>query len=146
MRFWHPDLDAEPARLTAYATTLQASPGTTFTLICRRRRLGHNSWLHGAVHDGDTDGTAWLAPIDLMALGVPAGGDILIHTTSATLQLPAVPVSGVSSGTIVVPHGVPGINVNALMPSGMTHLEPLSGQHRMTGIAVQVTAAPQNCL
>jgi anaerobic selenocysteine-containing dehydrogenase len=33
MRFWHPDLTAEPARLTAYATTLQASPGTTFTLI-----------------------------------------------------------------------------------------------------------------
>jgi len=42
----------------------------------------------------------------------------------------------------VVPHGVPGMNVNALMPTGMTMLEPLSGQHRMTGIAVQVTVAP----
>jgi formate dehydrogenase len=146
MRFWHPDLAAEPARLTAYAITLQASPGTTFTLICRRRRLGHNSWLHGAVHDGDTDGTAWLAPADLAALGVLEGGDILVRTTSATLRLPAVPVNGVSPGTIVVPHGVPGINVNALMPSGVTHLEPLSGQHRMTGIAVQVTAAQQSCL
>jgi anaerobic selenocysteine-containing dehydrogenase len=146
MRFWHPDLDAEPARLTAYATTLQASPGTTFILICRRRRLGHNSWLQGAVHDGDPDGTAWLAPADLAALEVPAGGDILVHTTSATLRLPAVPVNGVSPGTVVVPHGVPGINVNALMPSGVTHLESLSGQHRMTGIAVQITAAPQRCL
>jgi anaerobic selenocysteine-containing dehydrogenase len=144
MRFWHPDLAAEPARLAAYATTLQTSPGATFTLICRRRRLGHNSWLHGAVHDGDADGAAWLAPADLAALGVPEGGDILLHTTSATLQMPAVPISGVSSGTVVVPHGVPGMNVNALMPSGVTHLEPLSGQHRMTGIAVQVTA-PQDC-
>jgi hypothetical protein len=89
---------------------------------------------------------AWLAPIDLMALGVPAGGDILVHTTSATLRLPAVPVSGVPPGTVVVPHGVPGINVNAVMPSGVTHLEPLSGQHRMTGIAVQVTLAPQRSL
>jgi anaerobic selenocysteine-containing dehydrogenase len=145
MRFWHPDLAAEPARLAAYATALQAPPGTTFTLICRRRRLGHNSWLHGAVRDGDADGTAWLAPADLAALEVPAGGDILVHTTSATLRLPAVPVNGVSPGTVVVPHGVPGINVNALMPSGVAHLEPLSGQHRMTGIAVQVTAAPQSC-
>ena len=145
MRFWHPDLAMEPARLAAFATTLQTSHGTSFTLLCRRRRLGHNSWLHGAVHDGDTDGTAWLAPTDLAALGVPDGGDILLQTTSATLQMPAVPVSGVSPGTVVVPHGVPGMNVNALMPSGITHLEPLSGQHRMTGIAVQVVAAPQGC-
>jgi len=114
-------------------------------LICRRRRLGHNSWLHGAVHDGDTDGTAWLAPADLAALGAPEGGDILLHTASATLQMPSVPVSGVSPGTVVVPHGVPGMNVNALMPSGVTQLEPLSGQHRMTGIVVQVTLAPQGC-
>ena len=146
MRFWDPDLAAEPVRLAAYATTLQASPGATFTLICRRRRLGHNSWLHGAVHDGDTDGTAWLAPTDLAALGAPEGGDILLHTTSATLQIPAVPVSGVSPGTVVVPHGVPGINVNTLIPSGVTQLEPLSGQHRMTGIAVQVTLEPQGCI
>jgi anaerobic selenocysteine-containing dehydrogenase len=146
MRFWHPDLAAEPARLAAYATTLQASPGATFTLICRRRRLGHNSWLHGAAHDGDTDGAAWLAPADLVVLGVPEGGDILLHTPGATLQMPAVPVSGVSPGTVVVPHGVPGMNVNALVPSGVTHLEPLSGQHRMIGIAVQVTVAPQSGL
>jgi hypothetical protein len=146
MRFWHPDLAAEPARLAAYATTLQVSPVATFTLICRRRRLGHNSWLHEAVHDGDPDGTAWFAPADLIAMGVPEGGDVLLHTTSATLRMPAVSVSGVSPGTVVVPHGVPGMNVKALMPSGVTQLEPLSGQHRMTGIAVQVTVAPQNCL
>jgi anaerobic selenocysteine-containing dehydrogenase len=145
MRFWHPDLAAEPARLAAYATTLHASSRATFTLLCRRRRLGHNSWLHGAVHDGDADGAAWLAPADLAALGVPEGGDILLYTASATLQMPAVPVSGVSSGTVVVPHGVPGMNVNALMPSGVTQLEPLSGQHRMTGMAVQVTVVPQSC-
>jgi formate dehydrogenase len=145
MRFWHPDLAAEPARLAAYATTLQASPGAIFTLICRRRRLGHNSWLHGAVHDGDTDGTAWLAPTDLVALGIPEGGQIVLRTASATLRMPAVPISTVSPGTVVVPHGVPGRNVNALMPSGVMQLDPLSGQHRMSGIAVQITPAPQSC-
>ena len=138
MRFWHPDLDAEPTRLAAYDITLQASPGATFTLLCRRHRLGHNSWLHGAVHDGDAEGTAWLAPADLAALGVPEGGHIVLRTECAALQLPAVPVSAVSPGTVVVPYGVPGMNVNALIPSGVTQLEPLSGQHYMTGIAVQV--------
>lgn len=122
-------------------TPATPQPRATFTLICRRRRLGHNSWLHGAVHDGSSDGMAWLAPTDLAALGVPEGGELLLHTASATLRVPAVPVPGIPQGTVVVPHGVPGMNVNALMPTGVTMLEPLSGQHRMTGIAVQVTPA-----
>jgi hypothetical protein len=144
VRFWHADLVSEPARLTSYAATLQVSSGTMFTLICRRRRLGHNSWLHGAVHDGDTDGAAWLAPTDLAVLGVSEGGEVLLQTTSATLRMPAFPVIGVPQGIVVVPHGVPGVNVNALIPTGVTMLEPLSGQHRMTGIVVWVTRASQS--
>jgi hypothetical protein len=165
MRFWHAALAAEPTRLAAYAATLGVSPalshqqgtvtrtldgdpdplqsGATFTLICRRRRLGHNSWLHGAVHDGNTECVAWFAPADLCALGVPIGGALLLHTTSATLRVSAVPMSGVPPKTVVVPHGVPGMNVNALLPTGMEMLEPISGQHFMTGIAVRVTVVCQ---
>ena len=165
MRFWHTALTAEPTRLAAYATALGESPallrqqGTmaralagvsepcpseaTFTLICRRRRLGHNSWLHGAVHDGNAECVAWLAPADLLALGVPAGGELLLHTTSATLRVSAVPDSGVPPKTVVVPHGVPGMNVNALLPTGVEMLEPISGQHFMTGIVVRVTVVCQ---
>jgi anaerobic selenocysteine-containing dehydrogenase len=146
VQFWHADLTPEPARLAVYAATLQGSPGAPFTLICRRRRLGHNSWLHEAVHDGDPDGAAWLAPADMMALGVSAGGEVLVQTTSATLRMPALSVTGVPQGIVVVPHGVPGINVNALIPTGVTMLEPLSGQHHMTGIVVQVTRAPQTAV
>jgi hypothetical protein len=40
---------------------------------------------------------------------------------------------------VVVPHGLPNANVNALIPSGVEMLEPLSGQHRLTGIPVQVS-------
>jgi hypothetical protein len=32
------------------------------------------------------------------------------------------------------------MNVNAVIPTGAAHLEPLSGQHYMTGIVVQVMA------
>jgi hypothetical protein len=47
-------------------------------------------------------------------------------------------VAEVVPGTIVVPHGVPAANVNAILPTGSAMLEPLSGQHRMTGIPVRV--------
>jgi len=147
IRFWHADLATEPARLAAYAARFEmpsrpvpSQAALTLALICRRRRLGHNSWLHGAGHDGMPERLAWLAPEDLSILGIPAGGTVLLSAGSAALQVQAVPTSGVSQGTIVVPHGVPGLNVNALIPSGAAHLEPLSGQHDMTGMTVQVAA------
>ncbi len=59
--------------------------------------------------------------------------------------MPAVPVSDAPPGTVVVPHGVPGMNVNALMPGGAMQFESLSGQHQMAGIVVEVNVAPQGC-
>lgn len=144
VRFWHPVLAGEPDRLAAHAATLQAPPadaGHTYRLICRRRRLGHNSWLHGATHDGPPDAVAWLAAPDLAALHIPPGGAVRLCTAAASLIIPAIAVPGVMPGTVVVPHGIPGLNVNALIPSGREWLEPLSGQHVMTGIAVQISAA-----
>ena len=46
----------------------------------------------------------------------------------------------------MVPHGVPGMNVNALLPTGVEMLEPISGQHQMMGIAAQVMPVPQSLL
>jgi formylmethanofuran dehydrogenase subunit D len=109
------------------------------TLICRRRRLGHNSWLHGAAHNGQAEDAAWFAPSDLADLGLPHGGTVRLQTASASLQIDAVPVEEVTAGVVVVPHGLPNANVNALIPSGAERLEPLSGQHRLTGIPVQVS-------
>jgi formate dehydrogenase len=146
VRFWHPDLTAEPQRLADYAATLTMPDVTpephstpTFTLICRRRRLGQNSWLHGAVHDGQAAGVAWMAPADCAALGLGSGSEVVLHTASAALQVPVLPVAEVLPGTVVLPHGLAAANVNALLPTGITMIEPLSGQHRMTGIPVRVT-------
>ena len=58
--------------------------------------------------------------------------------------MPVLAVTGVPQGIVVIPHGVPGLNVNALIPTGVTMLEPLSGQHQMTGIAVQIMPVPQS--
>jgi anaerobic selenocysteine-containing dehydrogenase len=155
LRFWQPDLDAEKQRLADYARRMRATgvyPATAaddsqapFALICRRRRLGHNSWLHSARRDGDAEEAAWMAPEDLAALGLPEGGEVLLQTEVSRVRMLARPVADIARGIIVVPHGLPDANVNALIPSGMGNIEPLSGQHRMTGIAVRVTSAvPEN--
>jgi hypothetical protein len=83
-----------------------------------------------------------MAPADCAQLGLTSGSEIVLHTTSGTLRVPVLPVADVVAGTVVLPHGIPTANVNALIPTGVEMLEPVSGQHRMTGIAVQLTLLP----
>jgi anaerobic selenocysteine-containing dehydrogenase len=109
-----------------------------FVLISRRRRLGHNSWMHGGVRDGDPERAAWMAHDDLVALGVAPGDTVAIRTDAGSLVIAAQSHESVPRGVVVVPHGVAGTNVNAVIPSGAGAIEPASGQHRMTGIAVRV--------
>ncbi len=42
---------------------------------------------------------------------------------------------------VVIPHGLPEVNVNNLIGSDRSLIEPLSGMHRMTGNQVQVKRA-----
>lgn len=143
VRFWHDDLQGEVTRLAKHARALEADGKRHregwLTLICRRRRLGQNSWLHRATRDGEPEAAAWLSPDDLRALGLPQGGNVSLQTTDGALSIRAVPMDEVTPGLVVVPHGLPGVNVNALIPSSPERLEPLSGQHWMTGIPVRVT-------
>jgi anaerobic selenocysteine-containing dehydrogenase len=98
--------------------------------------------MHGAVHDSNADRTVWMAPADCTRLGLTSGSEVVLHTTSASVQVPVLPVADVVAGTVVLPHGIPTANVNALIPTGVGMLEPVSGQRRMTGIAVQLTLLP----
>lgn len=112
VRFWHDDLQGEAARLAAYAASLEDRGDTDsagpLTMICRRRRLGHNSWLHGATKDGKPEDAAWLSPKDLQALGLPGGGAVRLQTAGGALAIRAVPITDVAPGLVVVPHGLPG--------------------------------------
>ncbi len=60
-RFWHDDMQGEVARLATHADAVedreQSPDAGWLTLICRRR-LGHNSWLHGATRDGKSEEAA----------------------------------------------------------------------------------------
>ncbi|HEX2622466.1 MAG TPA: molybdopterin dinucleotide binding domain-containing protein, partial [Phototrophicaceae bacterium] len=142
--FWRPELDDEPKRLTRYAEaqtneTATADP-SSFILLGRRRRLGQNSWIHGAGRDGKSEAYAWLCAEDMTKLNLKQGDDISLSTASGEIRLPVFPREGVMSGTVIVPHGVPEVNVNKLIGSDHSLIEPLSGMHRMTGNRVHISA------
>jgi anaerobic selenocysteine-containing dehydrogenase len=139
-------LQHEIVRLATYADAVHANtkghPAGSLTMICRRRRLGQNSWLHRAAKDGKPEDAAWLSPDDLQAIGLPEGGHVQLQTASGTLSIMATPRADIAPGLVVVPHGLPGVNVNGLIPSSLERIECLSGQHWMTGIPVRVIPVP----
>lgn len=134
VRFWGPELERERARLESWAP-----PATTgFVLLGRRRRLGHNSWLHGGTRAGKGEAIAWMAPADMASLGFRDGSPIRITSSQGTLRIAVRADEGVVEGTVVVPHGELDVNVNEILPAGIEHIEPISGMLRMTGIQVEV--------
>ncbi len=127
-------VEAELARLVATPAPARGR----FTLICRRRRLGHNGWLHGGVRDGRPEAMAWMQRADMDRLGLVDGDTIEITSDAGVLRLPARAEAGLAAATVVVPHGLPEHNINAIIPTGAAAIERISGQHVMTGIAVDV--------
>jgi formate dehydrogenase len=143
VRFWHPELEGERERLARYATEQSQvhTDAAMLTLLSRRRRLGQNSWIHGATRDGNTEASAWLCRGDMERLSLQEGDEILVSSAAGSIRLPAWSNVGVLPGMVVVPHGLPEANVNTLIGSDRSLIEPLSGMHRLTGNQVQVKRA-----
>ncbi len=74
-------------------------------------------------------------------LSLQDGEEILVSSAAGKIRLPAWSHEGVLPGMVVVPHGLPEANVNILIDSDRSLIEPLSGMHRMTGNQVQVKRA-----
>ncbi|MFK7990793.1 MAG: molybdopterin-dependent oxidoreductase [Sandaracinaceae bacterium] len=136
VRFWTPELEPERARLAAWRL-----PDDGLVLLGRRRRIGHNSWLHGGTRLGKPEQEAWMAPAEMARLGLENGSEVTLTSEAGAMQLPVRGKAGVVEGTVVVPHGELDANVNLILPSGAPHIEPISGQLRMTGIPVSLQRA-----
>jgi len=147
VRFWDSTLEPEWDRLMAWVP-----PSDGFVLLGRRRRIGHNSWLHAGArdappaHHAKSQCVAWLSATDMSELGLEDGSTITLETAQGKLSVPAKAKRGVLPGTVVFPHGEPGANVNELLPSGPSYIEPLSGMLLMTGTPVEVSAETQPTL
>ncbi len=140
LRFWDPALTGEAARLARLAQQLETPLDVgEFFLLGRRRRLAQNSWIHQAGRDEKVqEACAWLAPDDLSALALAEGEQVLIRSEIAEISLPVKAHDGVRRGTIIIPHGLPQVNVNRLIPSDPKYIEPVSGMHQMVGHRVHV--------
>jgi formate dehydrogenase len=139
VRFWDQRFEAERVRMDDFASRLlHDREAGVFLLIGRRRRIGHNSWLHNGRRGDSLENAAWMSAADLKGLGIADGGRLCVRSEAGELTIRAKPNDGVMPGTIVIPHGLQGANVNALIPSGPERAERLSGQHWMTGIPVRI--------
>ncbi len=136
VRFWSSEIATEVDRVRAE----DQPPAGALRLIGRRRRLGHNSWMHGGVRDGSPEAFAWMHPDDLHERGLAEGETLRLQTEAGDVQLPVRASTDVMRGTVVVPHGLHGSSINDIVPSGAAHIERISGQHVMTGIDVRVEA------
>lgn len=142
VRFWHSALALEPKRLAEYATQLEkGAEQNSFLLLGRRRRRGQNSWLHGGKRGGEPETAVWLNPEDMAQLGVQSGERVVLETAVSSLTLPVQTKPGIPKGQVVVPHGLPGHNINALHPNTTAYIEPVSGMYQLQGIPIQIRRA-----
>lgn len=141
LRFWSDELDGEFQRLTAFARHIQTHPQHgTFLLMGRRRRLAQNSWIHNAGREPKAQETwAWLTADDMARLGLEDGDHIEIRSAVSHIVLPVTARDGLMPGTIIVPHGLPDVNVNRLISSDQRYIEPASGMHQMIGHCVSIS-------
>ena len=108
-------------------------------LLCRRRRIGHNSWLHGGSRRSPEQ-DAWLHPSDMQRLGLSDGDTIAITTSASRLEISVRQSHTVPKRAVVVPHGLADHNVNALFSTAPEAIERLSGMVTLTGVAAEVHA------
>lgn len=141
LNFWHERLKNEPRRLKQFAEQLETNEAeNTLILLGRRRRLAQNSWIHSASREEKaSESTAWLNPDDMQRFALSDGDMITIRSKISEIVLPVKADDSIMSGTIVVPHGLPDVNINRLISSDVEHIEPVSGMHQMNGHRVAIT-------
>ncbi len=144
VRFWDAALDSERERLMRWTP-----PRGEFVLLGRRRRIGHNSWLHAGARDEAPPGhpkredVAWMSRADMSNLRLEDGAMVVLTTSVGALSVPAKAKRGVVDGTVVLSHGLAAASVNEILPAGVEHIERLSGMSNMTGVPVEVRAQVQ---
>ena len=145
-------------RAEALFNELLAEPADQLKLITRRTNTMLNSWfanLPSFKRDYALDNPLYMNPEDARRLGFDESAEVRVESASgvviAILRLDDSLRPGVVAMTHGWGHGAspalkvannhPGVNVNALLPTGVGSFEPLSNQAHMTGIPVEVRAA-----
>ena len=149
-----PSLLADLPRMRTIAEKLEKPGpyGDELVLIGRRDRRTHNSWMLNNRHIKQPDSNVIIInPADAIARGINDNDLVRITGNKSEIQIPARVSEEVRPGVVCVPHGwghagtgltraagLSGANINPLLPGGVEHMEPVSGQSIMTAHRVRV--------
>jgi anaerobic selenocysteine-containing dehydrogenase len=153
-----PPLFAEAlARAETLCRELEAERADQLKLITRRDAWMHNSWYHNVERlkrPGRLENPLHMNPGDAARLGLAEGARVTCRSAHGALEATLALDAELMPGVVAMTHGWghaqtgmrvaqrhPGVNANALLPSGPGSYEPLSNQAHMTGIPVEVSAA-----
>ncbi|MBL7502335.1 molybdopterin-dependent oxidoreductase [Frankia sp. CNm7] len=134
---------------------LATEPADALKLISRRTLHTLNSALQNVEKLKRTraaDNPLYLHPVDAERLGVDDGGAVRVASAHGKLEATASLDPSLRPGVVAMTHGFgnqdttgmpvarrfPGVNVNALAPSGPGTFDPISVMSHLTGIAVTV--------
>jgi len=85
----------------------QAPAAGELVLIGRRQLRDNNSWMHNAprLMKGRDRCTLWMNPADAARLGLDDGQQVIIRSTTGTLQAPLQVTGQIRDGAVSFPHG-----------------------------------------
>jgi anaerobic selenocysteine-containing dehydrogenase len=126
-------------------------------LITRRDPYMHNSWYQNlpSMKRGERDrNRLYVHPEDARERDLEDGAKVRVSNAHGALEVEIAYDAGLMRGVVALTHGwgnkqttgmrfaarTPGVNANALLPSGPGSFEPLSSQAFMTGIPVEIAA------
>jgi anaerobic selenocysteine-containing dehydrogenase len=144
-----PRIAAEVERLAER----RENPELPLRLIGMRELRSENSWMHNAplLMRGGRRHTARMHPDDARELGLADDDVVRLSTRHGAIELPVTLTSDLVPGVVAVPHGwghdgrggwraanaAGGANVNALMSTDPSDIEPLAGMAHLSGVPVR---------
>jgi anaerobic selenocysteine-containing dehydrogenase len=124
------------------AADAPAAPGGRLLLVPRRTTHRMNSLL-ADVRRGSTDHELWVHPADAVGCGIGDGDRALVRGPSGVEVEVIVRVTDrIGTGTVSLPHGLRGTNVNRLTSAQPGHTDPLTGMVTQSGVVVALRASP----
>ncbi len=151
-----PAFAAALERAEAIFLELEREPRGQLKLITLRDAWMHNSWYHNVAQlkrGGHDTNRLHVHPDDARARGLADGQKVRVWNEHGALELELRFSDELRPGVVALTHGWghartgmrvarahPGVNANALLPTGPGSFEPLSSQAHMTGIPVELGA------
>jgi anaerobic selenocysteine-containing dehydrogenase len=138
-------------------TQLEAEGPKRLKLITLRDDYMHNSWyqnLAGLKRGARNRNYLYVNPLDARERDLPDGAKVRLHNENGSVEVEIRFDDGLMRGVVALTHGwgnaktpgmqvasrMPGVNANALLPSGPDSFDRLSNQAFMTGVPVEMDA------